>query len=124
MRPGGPSHTGTVDIQNTGSLAGTFSLSRTDLTNSDSTNPLAGKINLVVTDCGTFVSATAPDCGDVDDVDRYTGTLAAMSSAVSLGSYAADEKHRYLFTATLDSSANDDYQGDTASARFQWDAVQ
>jgi hypothetical protein len=122
MRPGSPSHTGVVDIKNTGSLAGTFSLSRTNLTNSDATNPLAGKINLVVKDCGTFASGT-PTC-DAGDPDVYTGTLAAMSSAVALGSYAASEKHRYEFTATLDSSADDNYQGDNASARFQWDAVQ
>jgi spore coat-associated protein N len=124
MRPGSPSQSGTVDIKNSGSLAGTFSLTRTNLTNSDTTNPLAGKINLVVTDCGTFVGATAPTCGDGDDSDKYTGTLAAMNSAVSLGSYAAGDKHRYRFTATLDSSADDNYQGDNASARFQWDAVQ
>jgi len=103
MRPGSPSQSGTVDIKNSGSLAGTFSLSRTNLTNSDAANPLAGKINLVVTDCGTFVGATAPTCGDGDDSDKYTGTLAAMNSAVSLGSYAAGDKHRYRFTATLDS---------------------
>ena len=124
MRPGSPSQSGTVDIKNSGSLAGTFTLTRTNLTNSDTVNPLAGKINLVVTDCGTFVGATAPTCGDGDDSDKYTGTLAAMSSAVTLGSYTASEKHRYKFTATLDSSADDNYQGDNASARFQWDAVQ
>src|SRR3954451_9385484 len=80
MRPGGPSQSGTVDIKNSGSLAGTFSLSRTNLTDSDSANPLSAKIDLVVTDCGTFVGATAPTCGDLDDSDKYTGTLAGMSS--------------------------------------------
>ena len=124
MRPGGPTQTGTVDIKNTGSLAGTFSLSRTNLTNSDTVNPLAAKINLVVTDCGLYVGATAPTCGDGDDVAKYTGTLAGMSSSVALGSYAATDKRRYEFAATLDSSADDNYQGDNASARFQWDAAQ
>jgi spore coat-associated protein N len=124
MRPGGPTQSGTVDIKNTGSLAGTFTLTRTTLTNSDATNPLAGKINLVVTDCGLYSGSTPPTCGDGDDVAKYTGTLAAMNSAVALGSYAASDKHRYQFDATLDSSADNNYQGDNASARFQWDAAQ
>ena len=41
IRPGDPAQTGTVDIQNSGSLSGTFTLVRGTLTNSDSTNPLA-----------------------------------------------------------------------------------
>ena len=120
MKPG-DSTSGTVDIQNTGSLSGTFSLSRTNLTDSDATNPMSNKLNLVVKDCGDFSSGT-PTCDGGDPV-KYTGTLAAMSSAVALGTYVANEKHRYEFTATFDSSGGDQYQGDSTSARFQWDAV-
>ena len=119
MKPG-DSTNGTVDIQNTGSLAGTFSLSRTALTNSDSTNKMSEKMNLVVKDCGDFSSGT-PTC-DAGDPTKYSGTLDAMSSSVALGSYAANEKHRYEFTATFDSSAGNAYQGDNTSATFQWDA--
>jgi hypothetical protein len=124
MRPGGPTQTGTVDIKNTGSLAGTFSLTRTNLTD-DNTVPatLSSKINLVVKDCGLWSGTTAPTC-DAGDAVKYTGTLAGFSSAAALGSYAAGDKHRYEFAATLDSSADNSYQGDSASARFQWDAVQ
>jgi hypothetical protein len=124
MRPGGPTQTGVVDIKNTGSLAGTFSLSRTNLTD-DATVPavLSTKINLVVKDCGLWSGTTAPTC-DAGDPVKYTGTLAAFSSSADLGSYAATDKHRYEFAATLDSSADNAYQGDNASARFQWDAVQ
>jgi hypothetical protein len=121
MKPG-DSTTGTVDIQNTGSLSGTFSLSRTNLTNSDATNPMSAKINLVVKDCGDFSSGT-PTC-DAGDPTKYSGTLTAMSSNVGLGTYAANEKHRYEFTSTFDSSAGNEYQGDDTSATFQWDAVQ
>jgi spore coat-associated protein N len=120
MKPGDTT-TGTVDIQNTGSLAGTFTVSRTNLTNSDSANPMSQKINLTVKDCGDF-SAGTPTC-DAGDPVKYTGTLDAMSSAVALGSYAANEKHRYEFSATFDSSAGNAYQGDNTSATFQWDAV-
>jgi hypothetical protein len=41
MRPG-ENTTGTVDIANTGSLSGSFTLTKSGLTDSDSTNPLSG----------------------------------------------------------------------------------
>ncbi|HYU61291.1 MAG TPA: TasA family protein [Solirubrobacterales bacterium] len=120
MKPGDTA-SGTVDIQNTGSLSGVFSLSRTNLTNSDAINPMSQKLDLVVKDCGDF-SAGTPTC-DAGDPEKYNGTLDAMTAAIALGTYASNEKHRYEFTATFNSSAGDVYQGDSTSARFQWDAV-
>jgi spore coat-associated protein N len=121
MKPG-DSATGTLDIQNTGSLSGTYSLSRSALTDSDNSNPLSAKLDLVVKDCGDFSSGT-PTC-DAGDPVKYTGTLAAMSSAASLGTFAANEKHRYQFTVTLNSGAGSVYEGATSTATFQWDATQ
>jgi hypothetical protein len=127
LRPGNSS-SGTVDIQNTGGLSGAFTLSRTAPVDSDSTNPLSGKLNLTVTDCGTFVGATPPTCGDGDDVTKYSaGTIAQMGTTghlvTALGTYAANEKHRYQFTVQLDSSAGNVYQGDTSSVEFDWNAA-
>jgi hypothetical protein len=122
MKPGGPAQTGEVDIANSGSIDGTFSFKATDITNSDATNPLAAKIDLVVKDCGDFSSGT-PTC-DVGDPAEYTGTLAALTSDTALEVYSPDEKHRYEFSATLNSSAGNEYQGDNASARFEWNATQ
>jgi hypothetical protein len=127
LRPGNSS-TGTVDIQNTGGLSGAFTLSRTAPVDSDGSNPLSGKLNLTVIDCGTFVGATAPTCGDGDDVTKYgSGTIAQMGTTghlvTALGTYAADEKHRYQFTVQLDSSAGNAYQGDTSSVEFDWNAA-
>ena len=115
----GDTSTGTVDIQNTGSLSGTFSLSRTALSNSDGSNPLSDKINLVVKDCGDFSSGT-PTC-DAGDPQKYSGTISAMGT-VALGTFAANEKHRYEFTVTFNASANNNYQGDTSSVQFDWNA--
>jgi hypothetical protein len=120
MKPG-DSTSGTVDIQNTGSLTGTFSLSRSALNDSDGTNPMSQKLNVVVKDCGDFASGT-PTCDGGDPV-KYSGTLAAMTSSVALGNFAASEKHRYEFAVSFDSSAGNQYQGDTSTATFQWDAV-
>lgn len=128
LRPDGPAATGTVDIENTGSLSGDFTLSRTAPVDSDGANPLSGKLNITVTDCGDFSSGT-PVCGaGGDDVVKFTGgTLAQMGTGGypidALGDYDAGEKHRYEFSVQLDGSANDDYQGDTSSVEFDFNAA-
>jgi hypothetical protein len=121
MKPGDTAQ-GTVDIENTGSLGGTFSLSRSALNDSDGGNPLSAQLDLVVKDCGDFSSGT-PTC-DVGDPNRYSGTLAAMTGSSALGNFAAAEKHRYQFTITFNSGAGNAYQGDSSTATFQWNAVQ
>lgn len=119
LRPGDVT-TGTVDIENTGSLSGAFTLSRTALTNSDATYKMSEKLNVLVEDCGDF-SAGVPAC-TAGDPDIYTGTLDAMNGTYALGNYASADQHRYKFTVTFDSSADNDYQGDDATATFKWDA--
>jgi spore coat-associated protein N len=118
MKPGG-SATGTVDVRNSGSLSGAFTLSRSSIVDSDGANPLSAKLNLVVKDCGDFSSGT-PAC-DVGDPVKYSGTIAAMGST-ALGTFAGNEEHRYEFAVTFDSSADDAYQGDNSSVQFDWDA--
>jgi spore coat-associated protein N len=118
MKPGDFA-TGTVDVQNTGSLSGAFSLSRSNIVNSDALNPLSAQLNLVVKDCGDFSSGT-PTC-DAGDPVKYSGTIAAMG-ATALGTFAADEQHRYEFVVTFDSNAGNAYQGDNSSVQFDWDA--
>ncbi|HEU0235695.1 MAG TPA: hypothetical protein VFR14_04545 [Candidatus Limnocylindrales bacterium] len=128
LRPDGPSASGTVDIENDGSLSGDFTLSRTAPVDSDATYPLSGKLNATVVDCGEFAGATPPTCGDGDDVTKYTGgTVAQMGTGGhaigTLGTYDAGEKHRYEFTVQLDGSAGDDYQGGTSSVEFDFNAA-
>lgn len=127
MRPADPATTGTVDIENSGSLSGAFTLSRGTPSDSDGANPMSAKLNVVVVDCGAFAGATPPSCGDGDDVNRYSGTLAQMGTpgyAIgALGSYAAGEKHRYRFSVALDGSAGNAYQGDSSSVQFDFNAA-
>jgi spore coat-associated protein N len=120
MKPGDTA-TGTVDIRNTGSLSGAFTLTRTNLTNSDAGNPMSVRLNVLVEDCGDFSSGT-PAC-DASDPDIYNGTLDAMNGTYALGNFASNVQHRYRFTVTFDSAAGNVYQGDNSSARFQWDAT-
>jgi hypothetical protein len=124
MRPGDPASTGQVDIGNTGSLSGAFTLVRSAVTDSDAANPLSGKLDLTVVDCGAFAGATPPACGDADDVTRYSGTVAAMSTTPrALGTFAGGEKHRYEFSVSVDSSAGNAYQGDSSEVEFTWNAA-
>jgi spore coat-associated protein N len=121
MKPGAAPQTGTVDIANTGSLPGSFSLARDRLASTDTgspnPSPFAERVNLTVTDCGTA-------CGDAGDREVYRGTLAGMDADLPLGVFDAGERHRFQFAAHLDASAGNEYAGDSASARFVWDAVQ
>ena len=117
MKPGGDWAVGVVDITNTGSLAGDFSLSRSNVTNTDAANPMSALLNVVIKDCKTA-------CGDADDATIVTGKTIDSMGTVNLGNFAAGEKHRYEFKVQLDSSATDAYQGDGSTVRFDWAAVQ
>jgi hypothetical protein len=123
MKPGDPASVGLVDIKNTGSLDGTFTLSHGTISDSDGANPLSAKLDVVVADCGTFTGSTPPACGDGDDVNKYTGTLAAMGTPIGLGAYAAGVQHRYRFTVALNSSAGNAYQGDNSTVQFDFNAA-
>ena len=125
LKPGAPASTGTVDIMNDGTIAGDFTLRRSALTNTDATNPLAAKLNVVVEDCGQWSNPTTPEpCGDGDDATILTTTLAAMTATTSVGNFSADEKHTFKFSVQLDASATDVYQNGGSTAEFTWDAVQ
>lgn len=127
LRPGGPAQSGTVDIQNTGSLSGAFTVERGTVTETDpaptngSGEKLATKLNLVVTDCGLV---SAPNCGT--GTQKYSGTLAGFNqsgSPLALSTFAANEARQYRFAISLDSSAGDSYQGDSSSVTFTWKAA-
>ena len=122
MRPGEAATTGEVDIENTGSLGGTFTLAKGTVSNTDSGNPLVDKLNLVVVDCGTFSGVTPPTCGDGDDSQKYSGTIAGLTTS-NLGSYAAGAKHRYRFSVALDGTAGNAYQGDSSTVEFTFNAA-
>ena len=119
LKPGGPAQTGEVTITNTGSLAGVVKLSKTDLVEDDTDNPIADMLNLVVTDCGTDL-----DCADTtDNGNVYTGTVGDMGANIGAGNFAASGAHKYEFAVDLDSDALNNLQGKGATAEFTWDAA-
>ena len=117
LKPGDTA-TGTVDIQNTGSVAGDFALKTANPTGSTA---LLGQLDLVVADCGEWTTA-APSCS-TGTTTVYSGKISALTNQ-ALGSFSGGVKHRYKFTATLPSSTDDTYQGKTAQIDFTWSATQ
>jgi hypothetical protein len=136
MKPGGAAQTGLVDIKNTGTIDGVFSLSRDQLTSSDTglpnPSPFASKVNVKIVDCGKYTisngaygpETVTPACGDADDSVIYNGALATESAAHALGVFRPGEQRRYQFGGSLDVSAGHEYAGDGSSARYVFDAVQ
>ena len=136
LKPGGTEQTGLVDIKNTGSIDGNFTVSRDQVTSSDSgaqnPTPFANKVIVSILDCGKARIDNGPygpeqhdpTCGDGDDQVRYVGTLGAQNAPIDLGTFHAGDQHRYLFGANLDPSTGNEYSGDGSSARFVFDAVQ
>jgi hypothetical protein len=123
MRPGDPAVTGTVDIANSGSLPGAFTLTRSTPQDSDATHPLSARLHVVVRDCGAFDGSTAPACGAGAGTLVYDGTLAAMTDAEALGTFAGGEKHRFRFETTVDPTAGNEYQGASSQTEFTWTAA-
>ena len=121
LKPGDTA-TGTVDIQNTGSLAGAFTLSTSAPQDSTGVS-LLGQLEVRIEDCGAYVDGAAPTCGSATSrVLTTTGTKLNAVGSIDLGSFAGSEKHRYKFDVTLPSSTSNSYQGKTASIAFDWDA--
>ena len=116
MKPG-DNVSGTVDIANTGSVPGTFTLSTS---NPVDTGALLGQLDLKIEDCGLFNGSSAPNCTGTNVV--YDAKANGVGT-VSLGSFAASAKHRYKIDVTLPSSTTNAFQGKTASVEFDWDAA-
>ena len=118
MKPG-DSATGTVDIANTGSIPGTFTLSTS---NAVDTAGLLGQLDLKVEDCGLYSGTTAPSCSTGTSV-VYNGKANAVGTAARSAPSPRSAKHRYQFSVTMPTTIANTFQGKTASVEFDWDAA-
>ena len=116
LKPGGTA-TGTVDITNTGSVAGAFTLAKSTPVDTPASPALSAKLTIVITDQGDPACVTS--CPAASTV--YNGTLAGMGS-ISLGTFAASQKHRYQFVVTFPDSGtqggDNSYQGASTSVDY------
>ena len=121
LKPG-DSATGTVDIQNAGSVAGTFTLSTSGASDSTVVS-LLGQLDVRIEDCGVYSDGDPPTCGSpTSKVLTTTGTKLNGVGSIGLGSFAGGEKHRYKFDVTLPKGTGNSFQGKSASIAFDWDA--
>ena len=117
------SASGTVDIANTGDSTGEFTLTKSNVVDSDTGNPLSAKLDLVVEDLGPPSAPTAPQ-------ELYDGKLGAMG-AIDLGTYSTGEAHRYKFTVTFPdggtpsgpTTGDNAYKGDSVEVDYNWESV-
>lgn len=106
----GRARVGEITITNVGDESGDFSLAATGLV--DAGAPLSGQLDLYVEDVTSSASPSTV----------YAGKLAGLSS-VELGAIPQGAAHRYRFTVSLPSTANDSFQGATSAVTFVWTAT-
>jgi spore coat-associated protein N len=119
----GQSQSGTVDITNTGDVAGVFTVSKSNIVDSDAANPLSAKLDLLVEDLGTPSAPSGP-------TQKYSGKLGSMG-AVGLGTFSSGAAHRYRFTVTFPdggtpsgpTSGDNAYKGDNVTVDYNWESV-
>jgi hypothetical protein len=114
-------------VKSTGTIAGAMHMYMSSL--ADSSPSLAGKINVTIT-AGVAASDVTSNCTGFPATGVstvYNGTLAAMPTtyAGSAGSNVAVASgtvlEAYKLVWTFDSSADNTYQGKTATAAFTWE---
>jgi spore coat-associated protein N len=98
---------GTVVIENTGTLPGTFTLRETTSSNAFD----AGLLTLTIKDGATTL---------------YNGDFGGLADddLVDLGRFAAGGSKTYTFSVALDAAAPNSQQGKSATAAYQWVATQ
>jgi len=101
--------TGTVEIKNTGSVAGNFSLDASAPTDTGSA-ALSEVLDLKIQDegAGTIV---------------YQGPFANQPENKALGRWAPDQSHTYRFTVTLRSGTGNEYQNAATRVTYTWTAT-
>jgi spore coat-associated protein N len=118
--PGGTA-SGTVDIKNTGTVSGAFTLTNSAPVDTPTNSGLSTKLTIVITDQGD--PACVSSCPAAATV--YTGTLAGMGNIV-LGTFAPAATHRYQFVATFPSAgtngADNAYQGTSTTTGYTFTA--
>ncbi len=95
-----------VDIENTGTVAGSFSLRSANTVDAAG---LLDVLQLAIRDCGRYADAAAPACDGADPL-LYDGAVSGLPGGpgvLDLGPYAADERHRYELVVRFPSASPD-----------------
>lgn len=126
MVPGQTSE-GTVTITNTGDVAGTFSVSQSNLTNFKADGSVASGTDAQFSD---VLNLTIQD--DTTGTVVYNGPIESMPATTIAGTggpgtgWAAGEAHDFTFTVEFESTgdaADNTYQGTKTTIQYTWNAV-
>jgi spore coat-associated protein N len=116
----GATATGSVNIKNTGSASGTFTLTHTTPVDTPASPGLSKKLTLTIVDQGD--PACASSCPA--NVTLYTGTIFAEPASIALGQFAPNATHRYVYTMTFPDGgtggADNAYQGASTTVDYNW----
>jgi hypothetical protein len=116
----GNSSTGTVDIKNTGSAAGTFALSHLVPTDTPASPGLSKKLTLTISDLGDPTCTVSCPAA----VQVYSGTIFAMPTTTTLGTFPAGADHRYQFVVAFPdggtNGADNTYQSASTTVEYDW----
>jgi spore coat-associated protein N len=119
----GNTATGTVDIKNTGSASGTFTLTHLAPVDTPASPGLSKKLTMTIVDQGDPACVTA--CPAF--VTLWTGTIFAQPATIALGSYAAGATHRYVYTMNFPDAgingADNAYQGASTTVEYDWSST-
>jgi spore coat-associated protein N len=119
----GNTATGTVIIKNTGSAAGTFTLTHTAPVDTPASPGLSKYLTLTVVDQGDPTCVTACPA----NVTLYTGTINAMPATIALGVFAPGAQHQYLYTMTFPNGglngADNAYEGASMTVGYNWSST-
>jgi hypothetical protein len=101
--------TGTVTLENIGTVSGAFSVTKGQVADA---NGLGDVLQLSVAEGASSV---------------YSGDLSGAMSGVSLGTWAPEAPHTYTFTVTWPNGtgvpSDNAFMGTTCTYRFDWNAV-
>ncbi len=120
LKPG-DNTTGTVDIENTGDIDGTFTMLQSNVVDLPVLPAFSELLTLKVEDLGD--PACVSSCPAAQTL--YTGNVSDMAS-LALGVYAPGVTHRYKFTATFPNGtpANDNtYAGAKTTVDYSFEST-
>ena len=117
LRPGEAAQTGTVDIENTGSLSGTFTLSQGHRVEHRRGQPAGRQAEPRRRRLRHLLGRHAAHLRRRRRRRPSTPARSPGMTTSSLGTYAAAAKHRYRFSVALDGTAGNAYQGDSLDGR-------
>ena len=124
MKPGDSIARG-VSVENSGSINASLALSTSTAAANALTTDTTNGLKLLVEKCVTAFGGTTPEtCTGGSGVSIPTQTVIGTNMALPALNAGAANKHHYLVTVSLPSTADNTFQGLTQTLTFTWNATQ